>query len=145
MYNKILIATDGSDLAEKAIQHGVSLAAEIGASISVITVARPMHAVAPPEVMIAFPAEDYAKGAQEHAREILAKAESVAQQANVPCQTRTIVHEEPWQAITEAASEEGSDLIVMGSHGRSGLTRLMLGSEAQKVLAHTKTPVLVVR
>ena len=145
MYKNILLATDGSDLAAKAIKHGLSLAAQIGASATIVTIAKPLHTIAPPEVMIAFPKADYDKGAKERAGEILAKVESAARAASVNCQTRFMMHEEPWQAIIDAAQEAESDLIVMGSHGRTGLTRLMLGSEAQKVLTHTTLPVLIVR
>lgn len=145
MYTKILLTTDGSELADKAIQHGISLAAKVGAAVSIITVIKPLHVIAPAEVMVAFPSAEYEKGAQENARSVLEKAESLAKQAGVASQSLSVTHEEPWQAIVDAADEGNCDLIVMGSHGRSGLTRLMLGSEAQKVLTHTKTPVLIVR
>ncbi len=145
MYSNILIATDGSDLADKAIQHGLSVAAKFGAKVKFVTVSVPLHTVAPAEVMITFPEEEYDKGAAKHAQEILGKAETTANSAGIACDKVSVVHEQPWQAIVDTAVDDGCDLIVMGSHGRSGLTKLLLGSEAQKVLTHSRVPVLIVR
>lgn len=145
MYKNILLTTDGSELAEKALQQGISLAAALGARATVVTVTKPLHVVAPAEVMIAFPSAEYEKASEDNAQALLNKVVDKAKQAGVDCATRSVKHEEAWQAIIDAAAESDCDLIVMGSHGRTGLTKLVLGSEAQKVLTHTKVPVLIVR
>ena len=85
------------------------------------------------------------KGAEAQAKQYLEKAEALAQEAGVACETRQTIAEEAWKAITETAVDAGCDLIVMGSHGRTGLAKLVLGSETQKVLAHSNIPILVHR
>ena len=76
---------------------------------------------------------------------ILNRAADAAKQAGVPCDTMQVGNAHPYQAIIAAASDRGCDLIVMASHGRSGLSAVVLGSVTNKVLTHTKTPVLVYR
>ena len=145
MYKHILLTTDGSELADKSLRHGMVLAATLGARVTVLTVIKPLHTVAPSEVMIALPPAEYEKGAQKHADEILERASEAAKQSGVACTTRCATDDEPSKVIIDTASSAGCDLIVMGSHGRTGLTKLVLGSETQKVLAQTSVPVLVTR
>lgn len=145
MYQHILLATDGSDVADRAAQQGLNLAKALGARVTAVTVIQPLHVVAPAEIMIAFPADEYDKHAQENADNILSQSKNAASAAGVRCNTRSVMHNDPWQAITDTANEEECDLIVMGSHGRSGLSKLVLGSETQKLLTRTTIPVLVVR
>lgn len=145
MYTNILIAVDGSEPADRATQHGIHLAKAIGAKVTFVSAIRPWHTVAPVEVMVAIPDAEYLKGATEYAQSLLEKAEASAKESDVTCETSVICKNDPWQAITEAAKEHNCDLIVMGSHGRRGLTKLLLGSETQKVLTHTTIPVLVHR
>lgn len=145
MYKHILLTTDGSELGERSLQHGIALAAALSARITVLTVIKPLHTVAPAEVMIALPPAEYEKGAQKHADQILESASEAAKQAGVACTTRCTTDDEPSQAIIDTASNAACDLIVMGSHGRTGLTQLVLGSQTQKVLTHTSVPVLVTR
>ena len=145
MYKHILLTTDGSELAEKSLQHGIALAAALSARITVLTVIKPLHTVAPSEVMVALPPAEYEKGAQKHADRLLERANAAATQAGVACATRCRTHDEPSQAIIDTAADAACDLIVMGSHGRTGLTKLILGSQTQKVLSHTSVPVLVTR
>ena len=145
MYRHILLTTDGSDLAERSVRHGIGLAKELGARVTVLTVIQPLHTVAPVEVMIAFPAAEYDKHAQQNAEDVLRRAEYAALKADLSCTTRMITHANAWQAIVDTATDAECDLIIMGSHGRSGLGKLVLGSETQKVLVHTTIPVLVTR
>ncbi len=145
MYKHILLTTDGSELSQRAVKHGAQLAKAVGAKLTIITVIKPWQTVAPAEVMISFPEDEYLKSAQAQADTVLEKAASIAKEIGVPCQTQHVIHESTWQAITEAAQSENCDLIVMGSHGRTGLVKLVLGSETQKVLAHSTVPVLVHR
>ncbi len=145
MYTHILLTTDGSELAARSLEQGIGLAKALGARVTILNVIQPLHVVAPPEVMIAFPAGEYEKHAKNNADEVLQRAEKAAGEAGVDCQTLSVSHDDPWQAIVETAAGTGCDLIVMGSHGRAGLSKLVLGSETQKVLTHTKIPVLVTR
>ena len=145
MYRHILLTTDGSDLAERSVQHGIGLAKELGARVTVLTVIQPVHTVTPVEVMIALPAAEYDKRAQQHAEDLLRRAEQAALKADISCTTRIVTHANAWQAIVEAAIDAECDLIIMGSHGRSGLSQLVLGSETRRVLTHTTIPVLVTR
>ena len=145
MYKHILVATDGSELSEAAIRHAVGLAGALGAKITALTVIKPWHTVAAGELMIAFPEAEYRKGAEIAARKYVGYAEDVAKEKGVACETKWLEHEHPWEAIIATAEEKGCDLIVMASHGRKGLSALFLGSETNKVLTHSKLPVLVCR
>lgn len=145
MYKRILVATDGSELATRAVNHGLSLAKSLGATVIAIYVMRPLDVYMPAEVMIAIPEEDCQKGVEKIARQSLEKVKQIADGLGVPCETRQVLNVHPWQAIVDAASKENCDLIVMGSHGRTGLVGLVLGSETQKVLAHSNVAVLVHR
>ena len=145
MYSHILLATDGSDLAKRAIADGLALARALKAEVTILCVVQPLHAVAPAEVMIAFPADEYKKGAEEHAEAALARGEAAAKELGVVCAKVRTTNEQPWQAIIETARSKGCDLIVMGSHGRSGIAQFVLGSQTQKVLSHSTVPVLVTR
>ena len=89
--------------------------------------------------------KEYAALAAEDAGKILQKIVKRAQAAGVECEPRHALSRAPWQAILAAARKYKCDAIVMGSHGRGGLAALLLGSETQKVLAHSKLPVLVAR
>jgi nucleotide-binding universal stress UspA family protein len=143
MYKHILIPTDGSELAERAVTHGLSLAKFVGAKVTVIIVEEP------PPNWLTFPGsgsgEAFAKFVEEikeYYASALDRATKAAKQAGVPCETIQ-VHDVPYKAIIAAAADRGCDLIAMSSHGRGGLTAMMLGSVTHKVLTHTKTPVLV--
>ena len=82
---------------------------------------------------------------KNHAASVLNRAENAAKKVGVPYESIQVGHEQPYQAIIAAAKDKGCDLIVMASHGRRGISRLILGSETSKVLAHSKVPVLVER
>ena len=127
MYRHILIPTDGSELAEHGVAHGLALAKSVGAKVYVIYVVEPLLAVT----------GDFAS--------VLDHAEIAAKEAGVACETIQVENVPPHQAIIEAAEDKGCNLIVMSWHGRSGLSTLLIGSVTSKVLAYAKTPVLVCR
>jgi nucleotide-binding universal stress UspA family protein len=145
MYKHIMLATDGSELAQHAVAHGLALAKQVGAKALVVTVTQPWSAVAYGEMAVAVPPEDFDKSMKLMADRTLSAAAKIAKQQGVPCQTEHLVELNPYQAILAKAQAAGVDLIVVGSHGRSGLSRLLLGSETVKVLTHAKIPVLVWR
>ena len=149
MYSKILIPTDGSELAEKAVKHGVALAKAVGARITILTVTRPYRpewrVVTAEEAMIEDPPAEYQARVTAEADETLRIAAEAAKAAGVACDTLQVEDDHPYKAIIDTAGSKGCDLIVMASHGRSGISALLLGSETTKVLTHCKIPVLVHR
>ena len=145
MYANILIPTDGSQLSGKAVEHGIALAKRIGAKITVLTVSTPFHTFTTDTQMIEDTPAQYKARMQDHAEKTLGAAGRAAQAAGVACETVHVEHEHPYQAIIDTAGAKGCDLIVMASHGRRGLSAIVLGSETVKVLTHSKIPVLVHR
>ena len=146
MYRHILIPTDGSELAEHAVTNGLSLAKSVSAKVSIIVVETPFDVFSVPESKVQQMPEACAKHAEQikkHATSVLNRAAEAAKRSGVSCDTIQVEHEQPYQAIIAAAKDKGCDLIVMASHGRSGLSAVLLGSVTNKVLTHTKTPVLV--
>ena len=145
MYKHILIATDGSELAGKAVVSGLALAKEVKAKVTAINVTEPWTALVGGEMGLAFPYQDYDKNAADSAAQILGGVSQQAKAAGVECATQHIPDRFPAEAIVDCAKEKGCDLIVMASHGRRGFSRLLLGSETVRVLTHTHIPVLVCR
>ena len=146
MYRNILIATDGSQLAEKAVSHGVSLAKSVGAKVTALIVEAPFNVFSLPESQVRQMPEllaQHSKHAKEHATKVLNHVADAAKAAGVPCDMVQLEHDQPYEAIIKTAEEKGCDLIVMASHGRGGLSAVLLGSVTNKVLTHTKIPVLV--
>jgi len=148
MYKHILIAADGSEVGRKGLEHGLSLAGSLKARVTIVTVTEPYpiyaggdFGTAPNGAMIA----NYSSGQDETANTILAAAEQAAKHANVKVETVHVADAQPGEAIIEAAKSHNCDLIVMGSHGRRGIGRLVLGSKTWEVVAHGQLPVLVVR
>lgn len=147
MFKHILVPTDGSQLSTETVKRAVTFARESGARISFF--------YAKPEYPVAFygegalidptTPEKFAEMTEQQAKEILGAAEQLAQTANVPCASIAVTSDIPYEAIIEGASKAGCDLIFMASHGRRGISGLLLGSETQKVLTHSKIPVLVYR
>lgn len=148
MYQHILVATDGSALAEKAVNHGTQLAAALGAKVTAAHVGAPY---APPLYAGDFvpstflSSEEHETRVREAAEEILKRAAAVCAKKNVPCNTDFAVADHPYEGVVEIAERNQCDLIVMASHGRSGWSAVLLGSETQKMLARSKVDVLVVR
>jgi nucleotide-binding universal stress UspA family protein len=147
MYKHILVPTDGSKLSAQTIAEGVALARATGARITGLFVApaptplvfeglRPVAYVQP---------EEHAALSRRAAAKYLGAIEKEAAAAGVACETLCVGGEYPADAILDLADSRKCDLIVMASHGRRGLSGLLLGSETQKVLTHAKVSVLVCR
>jgi nucleotide-binding universal stress UspA family protein len=145
MYTNILIPTDGSELAGKAVEHGIALAKRIGAKVTVVTVLPPFHTFTTDAQMIEDTPAQYKVRMQKQAEKILGAVTHAAQAAGVACEAVQVEHEHPYRAIIDTAGSKGCDLIVMASHGRHGISAIVLGSETVKVLTHCKIPVLVQR
>ena len=143
MYQHILLPTDGSALSQSAVQYGVTLAKSVGAKVTGITVTEPFHVFAVDTEMLTDTPKSYKQRTKKLATKYLAQLKDAAAQAGVGCEVIEVEHEHPYQAIIDAAKEKGCDLIVMASHGRRGLSAIVLGSETVKVLTHGSTPVLV--
>ena len=140
MYRHILIPTDGSELAERGVAHGLALAKSLGAKVSIIFVLEPFS-----EMTGRFleAVATYAELRKEQATSALDRSANMAKEAAVSCETIQVENGQPHRAIIAAAADKGCDLIVMSSHGRSGLSMLLIGSVTNKVLAEARTPVLV--
>ena len=145
MYNNILIPTDGSDLATKAVEQGVLFAKEIGAKITAMTVTEPFHLLSVAPSQLEYTPIEYKKHAEVYAEKVLGIVSAAAKLAGVGCDMLHVEHEHVHQAIIDAATSRACDLIVMASHGRRGVSAVVLGSETVKVLTHSKIPVLVYR
>ena len=143
MYRHILIPTDGSELAEHGVTHGLSLAKFLGAKVTVIIVEERPGAWAFPDPAVGVAFIELTEQIKKHAASALERAANAAKQAGVPCDTIQVEDVQPHQAIIAATEDKGCDLIAMGSHGRSGLSAVVLGSVTNKVLTYAKTPVLV--
>jgi nucleotide-binding universal stress UspA family protein len=145
LYKSILIPTDGSALAGKAVEHGIRLAKEIGAKIVAVTVTEPFHLLSVAPNQLEYTRSEYGRHAEAHAAKLLGAVAAVAAGSGVVCDTTHVEHEHVYLAIIDAAIAKGCDLIVMASHGRHGISAVVLGSETVKVLTHSKIPVLVYR
>ena len=147
MFKHILVPTDGSELSRATAQRAVSFAKETGARVTVF--------YAKPEYPIAYfgegalidptTPEKFAEMADQQAAEYIGEVEKWCAEAGVECAAATATSDIPYEAIIEAAEKSGCDLIFMASHGRRGISGLLLGSETNKVLTHSKVPVLVYR
>jgi len=145
MFNHLLVPTDGSALSDAAVRMAVGVAKAFDANITGIHVIPEFHLLTYDSEMLADTRTDYARHARNHAKKYLTFVEDVATNADVPCATTWVVSNHPYRAIINAAQERHCDLIVMASHGRRGMHGLLIGSETQKVLTHSKIPVLVYR
>jgi nucleotide-binding universal stress UspA family protein len=144
MYKRILFPTDGSEITGKALNSAIALAKLTGAEICALSVKEPFPYSAISEMQPVPPQEFY--DAQERiASDRVKAAQQAAQAAGVTCHAHTVEALHPWEAMLDHADKQGCDVIVMASHGRRGVAALLLGSETQRVLLHTKLPVLVVR
>ena len=145
MYRNVLIATDGSELALKALDHGMAMARAINAKVTVVTVSEPFQSFAVQDRIVTNSREQYKQQVAACAAEYLAAAKNAASVAGVTCDTVHVESPHPYQGIIDTATQKGCDLIVMASHGRRGISAIVLGSETVKVLTHSAVPVLVVR
>ena len=149
MYKHILIPTDGSDLSKKAIKQGVAFAKSLRAKVTAVTVLPTyhafFHAFAAEPLMVTDTVQEYRKDSAAQAKKILDVAKNAAKIAGIRFEGVHAVNDQPYKAIISTASRKGCDLIFMASHGWKGLSALILGSETNKVLTHSKIPVLVCR
>ena len=149
MYKHILISTDGSEVAQKGVDHGLSLAKILGARVTVITVTEPFpyYAAASSAGWAPLPVDisGYEEGRKDAAEKLLANVKVAAAKLGVEASVVHVPDSPPAEAIVETARTQGCSLIVMSSHGRRGLGRMLLGSQTAEVLAHSPVPVLVVR
>ena len=148
MYSSILVPTDGSEFSDKAVKEAAKLAKELGSKLVLF------HAVSMqlPPLTEGFAApnrpkeREAAKAEREaEAKQILAYAAASVKVPGVTVEQQFVVSNSPYEAIINAAKKFGCELIIMASHGRRGISGVLLGSETQKVLTHSTIPVLVVR
>ena len=147
MFKHILVPSDGSEFSQAAVEKAVAFAKEIGARVTAF--------YAKPSPPIPYYGEgiganwqmpaSYTELVDRQAQEVVDSVEKLCQEAGVPCQKLTLSSDVPYEAIIDAATQSGCDLIFMASHGRRGLSALLLGSETNKVLTHAEIPVLVYR
>jgi len=145
MYRHLLIATDGSELAEKAVAQGLALAKELAAKVTAVTVTEPLAPMVGGEAVYPTLIVDYDKAIEASAKKILAPIREAAVTKGVACDTVHAKDQYPADAIVETAKAKACDLIVMASHGRRGLTKVLMGSQTTRVLTHSSIPVLVCR
>jgi nucleotide-binding universal stress UspA family protein len=143
MYKRILIATDGSELANKAVKQGLELAKSLDATVTVVTVTDPWPAAEVSGVISANPVKEYESIVAQEASKKLAVVAEGASKLGVACNTVHVADRYPAEGIVELAKARDCDLIVMASHGRRGIAKLVLGSQATRVLAESTTPVLI--
>lgn len=145
MYKHLLLPTDGSTLSSRAIDQGLALAEAVGAKATILIVVEPFHSFNVSSDLLAEVRDDYEKSVRANAEKVLQAAADKARALGVQAETALVRDEHPHRRIVEAAAEHGCDLIVMASHGRRGVSALLMGSVTQKVLTHSTTPVLVIR
>jgi nucleotide-binding universal stress UspA family protein len=145
MFKHILLPTDGSSQSQAAIQKGIQMAKGMKAKITGISIMPESKFYMYETDINVQEKQEIAKQHQLQANRNLAVIEDAAKAAGVPCETLCGVSDHPYDAIISVAEKNGCDLIMMASHGRSGVKALLLGSETQKVLMHSKIPVLVFR
>jgi len=145
MYKCILLPTDGTEYCERAIRHGVALAKLMQAKVVGLTVTLPIHSAVPRSFIPKNLAGVIHSETVKMAEEKLAVVQRHAEAAGVAFETVRQSNDHPWEAILATAKDKACDLIVMASHGRRGVAAVVLGSETQKVLTHSRIPVLVIR
>jgi nucleotide-binding universal stress UspA family protein len=148
MYQRILIATDGSELAGKAVSHGMALAKRLNVPVTVVTATESWSALELGRMARQGnqnPITQFEEMATAAATNILEKVKQTAISQGVSCDFVHVQDQHPADGIIATAKDKGCDLIVMASHGRRGLDRVLLGSQANEVLTHSKVPALIVR
>jgi len=147
MYRNILVATDGSKLSLKAAMHAIALAKTLGSRITgfYASPSYPLPVYAEGMAFVPLSRREYAAQCRAEADRVLGVVADKAKAAGVSFAPAWAMSSAPWEAILAAARKNKCDAIVMASHGRRGVSALVLGSETNKVLTHSKLPVLVVR
>lgn len=149
MYSRILIATDGSELAQRGVDQGLALAKALGSSVVLLTASEPWVPMGVDATGIAITeyalADEFEKVAKTQGEQILEAAQKAATAQGITAESVYVNGRYPADAIVETAAARNAELIVMASHGRRGLERVILGSQALQVLTHSPIPVLIVR
>ena len=147
MYKHLLVATDGSKLSAKAVAHAIALAQALGGKLTAFYASPdyPTPVYAESAVYMPMTRKEYTALCRKEADKILKPISLKAEAAGLEFNTAHVIAAAPWEAILAAARKNKCDAIVMASHGRRGVSALLLGSETQKVLTHTKLPMVVVR
>jgi nucleotide-binding universal stress UspA family protein len=147
VYKSILVATDGSRLSGKAVVHAIALARALRARLTAFHASPdyPLPVYADGVVYEPMSRSEYAAACRKEADKILAAVGARARRSRIRFQSAQAIAAAPWQAILAAARKNRCDAIVMASHGRRGVSAMLLGSETQKVLTHSRLPVIVVR
>ena len=148
MCRHILIATDGSKLADKAVDYGLALAKRLDVPVTAVTVTEPWSALELGRLARQGnlnPINQFKEAATAAATDVLAKVKQTADAQGISCSVVHVQERYPAEGIIATANDKGCDLIVMASHGHRGLDRVLLGSQANEVLTHSKVPTLIVR
>ena len=148
LFKHILVCTDGSKLSDKAVDAAIGLARDLGAKLTGFHATEDYWVTPFPEYAILAGSQapaTWTADQEKYARRILGRVETKARKAGIACDTRFSSALHPYEAIIQAAKKARCDLIVMASHGRRGIQGILLGSETNKVLIHSKLPVLVYR
>ncbi|SEI94859.1 universal stress protein [Frateuria terrea] len=143
MYRHILLPTDGSEVSIRAVDAGIELAKWLNARVYALHVILPFQSLAYMTQIIPQSETSYTEESVRWAEHYLGEVREKARQVGIPCDSDYVFDKHPCDAILRVAQEKGCDLIIMGSHGWRGFTKLLLGSETQKVLVHSQLPVLV--
>ena len=144
MFNHILVPVDGSTTAQLAVEKAIGLAKAFGSRVSTVFVIDP-YPFTGVGTDFAYGQAEYLSAATAEANAAIKATKTKFEAAGIQVETAVIEAHAPWRGVVQAAESAQADLIVMGSHGRSGLEKLVLGSVTQAVLSHTHLPVLVVR
>ena len=144
LYKKILVPLDGSPTSELALSHAIALARDAGAALVVLMAYDPYPYIAAAAEYGSYQVQ-LAEDLRLEAEHTVTAACARVAAANLPEASHVAESQKVWRSILDFAQSDKADLIVMGSHGRSGLDKLVMGSVSQRVLQHTHLPVLVVR
>ncbi len=145
MFKKILVPTDGSPLSEKSAKAALEFAAVQGATVVGLAVAELYPFMLMPEAGAMVDLSTYEALQDKSAQQAMERMRAIAAEVKVTCEVLSTRGVHPYEEIINTAKSKGCDLIWMGSHGRKGLDRLLLGSETQRVLSHSTLPVMVYR
>ncbi|NMM75714.1 sulfate transporter [Acidovorax sp. SRB_14] len=145
MFKHLLLPTDGTALSEDAVRRGMRFARELGAKVTGFYAMPEFRVMGYTTAMLKDTETMFETQAVAHAEAVLGYVQAAAQKEGVACDTVMTTSDRPYEAIIKAAQDRGCDLILMASHGRRGVEGFLLGSETQKVLAHSRIPVLVHR
>ena len=144
MFNHILLATDGSDLAEKTLPYAVEIGRKFNAKITAVTVIDLYPYIGAIEVM-PVGMDVWQDEVRKQAEAALQRVRDRLQAAGFSCETVVQEDAQAWRGLLAVADKQGCDVIILASHGRGGVGSALLGSQTARVLSHSKLPVLVVR